>query len=98
MTAPRSPHVTTGHAGPITPECPIDCLGTVVSRAAFNQLARGDEAPFDPPRTVGEVVELCQQFRLGAIGGLGPRRIGEIEASLIYAGLIIGQLPPSASR
>jgi hypothetical protein len=82
--------VATDHDGPITPGCPIDCLGTVLSRAAFNRLARSYDAPFDPPRTVGDVIELHQQHRLGHIGGLGPRRIGEIEASLIYAGLVIG--------
>jgi hypothetical protein len=90
LTAPRSPHVTTSHAGPITPACPVDCLGTVLSRVAFNQLARGYDAPFEPPRTVGDVIELHQQRRLGEIGGLGPRRIGEIEASLVFAGLVVG--------
>ena len=90
MTAPSSPHVTTSHDGPITPGCPIDCLGTVLSRAAFNLLARAYDAPFDPPRTVSDVLELHKQHKLGEIGGLAPRRIGEIEASLIYAGLVIG--------
>jgi hypothetical protein len=82
--------VATAHAGPISSDCPIDCLQTVLSAAAFNLLARGYDAPFDPPRTIGDVIELHKQHRLGQIGGLGPRRIGEIEASLIYAGLPIG--------
>ena len=98
MTAPSSPHVTTNHAGQITPDCPIDCLGTVLSRAAFNLLARAYDAPFDPPSTVGDVIALHQQHRLGEIGGLGPRRIGEIEASLTYAGLVIGNRDRRLSR
>jgi hypothetical protein len=90
LSTPRSPHVTTGHAGLIRPDCPVDCLRTVLSGAAFNLLARGHGAPFDPPPTVGDVIELYQQHRLGQIGGLGPRRIGEIAVGLIYAGLILG--------
>lgn len=89
MTTSRSPHVATGHAGPISAECPIDCLQTVLSATVFGYLARCYDAPFDPPQTVGETVELYQQGRLSAIGGLGRRRIGEIEASLVYAGLVI---------
>jgi hypothetical protein len=90
LTTPRSPHVTTAHAGPIRPDCPVDCLRTVLSSAAFNLLARGYGAPFDPPRAIGDVIELYQQHRLGQIAGLGARRIGEIEVGLIYAGLILG--------
>jgi hypothetical protein len=55
---------------------------------AFNQLARAYDAPFNPPDTVQDVVDLYQQRRLGQICGLGPRRIGEIEASLVFAGLV----------
>jgi hypothetical protein len=89
LTTPRSPHVITGHAGLIRLDCPVDCLRTVLSSAVFNLLARGYGAPFDSPRTVGDVIELYQQHRLGQIGGLGPRRIGEIEVGLIYVGLIL---------
>lgn len=92
---PRSPHVATGHAGLIIPDCPIDCLQTVLSGAAFNHLARCYDAPFDQPRTVGDVVELYQRGRLGAIRGLGSRRIGEIQASLIFAGLVLSDRPRS---
>jgi hypothetical protein len=76
----RCPHA-------IAPECPLDCLSPVLSRAILNTLARAYDAPFDPPETVGEVVELYQRGQLGDIWGLGPRRIGEIEVGLIVAGV-----------
>jgi hypothetical protein len=93
MTTARSPHVATGHVGPISPDCPIDCLGMVLSAAAFNQLASCYGAPFNPPQTVGDVLELYRQGHLAAIAGLGTRRIGEIETSLIFAGLVISDHP-----
>jgi len=83
-------------ADTITPGCPVDCLKAVLSRMAFNPLARAYQAPFEPPRTVGDVVELYRRRQLGQIHGLGRRRIGEIEASLIVAGLASGHThPPS---
>jgi hypothetical protein len=72
-----------------TRECPVECLRTVLSSAAFNTLARAESAPFDPPATVGDVITLYRQKRLSQIIGLGPRRIGEIEVSLILAGLTV---------
>ena len=77
----HDPHV-------ITLECPIDCLKAVLSARAFNPLARAYHAPFDPPRTVGDVVRLYEQRRLGEVWNLGPRRIGEIEVALVFAGLV----------
>ena len=73
-----------------TLDCPIDCLQTVMSRAAFNTLARGYVAPPGRSATVGDVMELCRQGQLANIQGLGRRRIGEIEASLVLAGLVLG--------
>ncbi len=86
MTAddPAAP-VRRAHCGPIEPGCPVGCLQTVVSLMAFNRLAWA----YDPPRTVGDVVELCQQGKLGEIRSLGPRRISEIQAALVFAGLDI---------
>ncbi len=81
-------HVGRCCAHTITRECPVDCLRYVLSRVAFNTLARAYDAPFDPPKTVGDVVELYLRQRLDEICGLGSRRIGEIEVSLVYAGLI----------
>jgi len=75
----HDPHV-------ITPGCPVDCLGAVLSRATFNPLARAYDAPFDPPETVGDVLRLREQGQLGKISGLGRRRIGEIEVGLVFAG------------
>jgi len=73
-----------------TPGCPIDCLQTVLSRAAFNTLARGYVAPRGRSATVGDVMTLCRQGQLTNVQGLGPRRIGEIEAGLVLAGLVLG--------
>jgi len=77
-----------------TPACPIDCLQAVLSMATFNTLARAERAPFGPPATVGQVIELVRQKRLGQAAGLGPRRMGEIQAGLVLAGLVIGDVTP----
>jgi hypothetical protein len=55
----------------ITPECPLDCLTEVLSRKAFNPLARAYQAPFDAPRTVSDVIELAGRRHLGRILGTG---------------------------
>jgi hypothetical protein len=47
---------------------------------------RAPEAPFDPPKTVGDVLKLRGERRLRQVSGLGRRRIGEIEVGLVYAG------------
>ena len=73
-----------------TPGCPIDCLQTVLSQAAFNTLARGYIAPPGCSATVGDVMNLCRQGQLTNIQGLGPRRTREIEAGLVLAGLVLG--------
>ena len=54
---------------------------------SFNPLTRADGAPFAEPRTVGDVVDLCTRSQLRKIRGLGPRRVSEIEAALVLAGL-----------
>jgi hypothetical protein len=68
---------------------------TVISRATFGALARAYDAPFDPPATVGQVIELLRQRRLGQAAGLGPRRLGEIEAALVLAGFVISDTAPT---
>lgn len=77
------------HHGPIRTDCPVDCLQAVLSLMSFNPLARAYDAPFDPPRTVGDVVELHAHRQLRKIRGLGTRRMSEIEAALVFAGLDI---------
>ena len=74
-----------------TPACPIDCLKAVLSMATFNTLAQAERAPFGPPATVGRVIELLRQKRLSQTAGLGPRRLGEIQAGLVLAGLVISE-------
>ena len=75
------------HHGPVSADCPVECLLAVLSVASFNPLARAYDAPFDPPRTVGDVVDLYDRRMLRLIRGLGPRKISEIEATLVFAGL-----------
>jgi hypothetical protein len=52
-----------------TPGCPIDCLQTVLSQAAFNALARAYVAPQGRSATVGDVMQLCRQGQLVDIQG-----------------------------
>jgi len=81
-----------------TPACPVDCLAAVLSTVTFHTLARAERAPFDPPATVGRVLELLRAGRLGLAFGLGPRRLGEIRAGLVLAGLVLDATPPAAGR
>lgn len=76
-----------------TSACPVDCLAAVLSTATFHALARAGGAPFDPPATVGQVLELRQASRLGKVAGLGHRRLGEIDVALVMAGFSLGGLP-----
>ena len=84
--------------------CPVECLRAVISGQVLNRLARADGrgvpvAPCGPPATVGDVVRLYREGRLGEIAGLGARGISEIEAGLVFAGLLLdGSPPPRGSR
>lgn len=92
-----APHSGVPHHGPVTPACPVECLLTVLSLNSFNPLTRADEAPFGEPRTVGDVVDLYARRQLRKIRGVGPRRVSEIEAALVLAGLNLAdhqQRPP----
>jgi len=97
LTAPRS---RVPHHGPVTPDCPVECLLTVLSLKSFNPLARAYDAPFDEPRTVGDVMGLYTRRQLREIRGIGPRRVSEIEAALVLAGLNLGGHPqrPASSE
>lgn len=88
------------HHGPVTRDCPVECLLTVLSMNSFNPLTRADSAPFAEPRTVGDVVDLYTRSQLRKIRGLGPRRVSEIEAALVLAGLNLAghQKRPRAGR
>ena len=67
----------------------------MLSLGSFNPLTRADDTPFDEPCTVGDVAELYARGQLRKIRGLGPRRISEIEAALVLAGL---DLPRNQER
>jgi hypothetical protein len=88
------------HHGPVSPDCPVECLLTVLSRMSFNRLTCAEHAPFPPPRTVGDVMDLYTRDQLRKIGGLGRRRFSEIEAALVLAGLNLGrcQQPPAGAE
>ena len=64
----------------MSPDCPVECLLTVLSVRSFNPLARAHDAPFDPPGTAGDVLRLYTGGLLHKIRGLGRRRLSEIEA------------------
>jgi hypothetical protein len=82
-----------------TSSCPVDCLRAVLCTATLHALIRAERAPFSSPATVGHVLDLLREERLGLAAGLGPRRIGEIRAGLVLAGLdITGCAPPANSR
>lgn len=74
------------HHGPITADCPVSCLLSVLSRKTLLPLSRAQRATYEPPRTVGDVLELYANRQLGECWNLGRRRIAEIETALIFAG------------
>jgi hypothetical protein len=91
--------VVNGDGEAITVDCPVDCLGSVISGRVLNRLARADGrgvevAPGGPPATVGDVVRLYREGGLGQIAGLGARGITEIEAGLAFAGLLLDGAAP----
>jgi hypothetical protein len=98
LTAARTGKVP--HHGPVTPDCPVERLLTVLSMNSFNPLTRAYDAPFAEPRTVGDVMDLYTRSQLRKIRGLGPRRVSEIEAALVLAGLNLAghQERPRAGR
>jgi hypothetical protein len=74
------------HHGPTPAECPVACLLSVLSRKAWLPLSRAQRASCEPPRTVGDVLELYANRQLGESWNLGKRRTAEIETALIFAG------------
>src|ERR1700733_3993177 len=88
------------HHRPVTPECPVECLLTVLSLNSFNPLARAYDAPFDGPRTVADVMDLYTRRQLREIRGVGPPRGSETEPPLALPGLNLAghQQRPGAER
>jgi hypothetical protein len=96
-----SPFACAGHASPqgrcshvLTAACPVDCLRAVLCTATFHVLARAEGAPFGPPTTVGQAVDLWRAGRLGLIAGLGRRRLGEIDVAFVVAGFACRDVQP----
>jgi len=85
---------------PVTADCPVDCLAPLLPSRVLGRLARAEGRRGEPvascgvPATVGDVVRLYRQGRLGEIAGLGARGITEIEAGLVFAGLLLDGSPP----
>ena len=79
--------LASGHRGPVTAECQVCCLASVISLVALNRLLDSDDAA----QTVGDVVRLYQEGKLACdiSGTWGPRRRSEIEAGLLLAGFDI---------
>lgn len=75
------------HHGPISPDCPVECLHTVLSLHALKRLVY----VHDGLSTVAAVVKLCMSGELGDIPGIGARRISEIKTALVFAGLNIAR-------
>ncbi len=79
---------------PITADCPVDCLARLLSSRVFGRLARAEGrhgepvASCGPPATVGDVVRLYRQGRLGEISGLGAMSVREVGLSLVSHGLV----------
>ena len=66
------------HHGPVTRDCPVECLLTVLSCNSFNPLTRAYDAPFAEPRTVGDVVDLYARTSSARSAGVGPPpRLGD---------------------
>jgi hypothetical protein len=77
----------------------VECLRSVISVRVLNRLARADGrgvpvAPGGPPASVGDVVRRYREGWLGEIAGLGARGVSEIEAGLVFAGLLLGGSAP----
>lgn len=73
---------------------------SVLAMRSFNPLSWAQGVPFDPPRTVGDVVDLYTRHQLRMIRGIGPRRTSEIEAALVLAGLDLTrhQVQPASGK
>lgn len=90
------PGAAVPHHGPVSPDCLIDCLMTVLPLMRFHPLTRACDAPSGPPRTPGDVVAV-RGGQPCKIRGLGRHRISGIEAGHVLAGLAITP-GPAATR
>jgi AraC-like DNA-binding protein len=81
------------HPGPVTRDCPLQCLLELLDLKAGNPLMRGRGIRVGPPETVGDVLDLYASRRLRDITGLGPRRIAQIAVALEAAGFDLRPRP-----
>ena len=81
----------------VTADCPVECLAPLLGSRVVGRLARADGrhgkqvASCGVPATVGDVVRLYRQGRLGEIAGLGRLGIREIGLALVSHGLVAAE-------
>jgi hypothetical protein len=97
MHGDRLAHSAACHRHLVTADCPVDCLALLLGSRVVGRLARADGrhgelvASCGTPATVGDVVRLYRQGRLGEIGGLGAVSIREIGLALDSHGLVAAE-------
>jgi hypothetical protein len=74
-------------AEPTDLESAIACLGLAEDITVCLALSPA------PPTTIGDLLILAREDRLGAIRGIGPARKRAIEQSLRFAGCQLGERP-----
>ncbi|WUH99659.1 hypothetical protein OHR68_40280 [Spirillospora sp. NBC_00431] len=74
--------------GRVMVTCPVGCLGLSVH---VREVLRRDRMVVRTVgvRTVGELLALLESDALGAVRGMGPRRVGEVRTALIAAGFVV---------
>jgi hypothetical protein len=79
------------HHGPVTLDCPAECLLTALSRRSWNRVTRSPE----DPATVRDVVAMAVAGKLPGVEGLGPKHVGEVKAALACLGFDITGVRPA---
>lgn len=82
--SPAAPGLCAEDGGPVTPDCPLDCLAALVSPRVYHRIREAQPGP----HTVADVITLYHGQRLSSVRNLGPVGIAEITAALTTAGLL----------
>jgi hypothetical protein len=86
------------HHGPITAECPVSCLRSVLDRKTWIPLERGRSYLSEPPKTAGDVLDLYARDQFGDIWNPGKSRVAEMEVGLVLAGFDLAACRHSVHR